>query len=314
MTGYIVRRLGQAIVVTLGVTLITFILLHSLPGSLARDILGNRASPQAIAHFNHQNGLDRSVFVQYWFFLKKLLHGNLGYSYQFNRTVDSLLGTELPRDLVLGGLALIFSLAIAIPVGIAQAVRRNGPLDYAGTGISFLMYSMPQYAIALLLIQFLSISFHVFPAAAPQSPSFIGLLSHPNALVLPVASLTLVTYAQFSRYMRSSAIDTLAQDYMRTARAKGLPERLVLWRHLLRNSLIAVVTLVGLSIPYVITGTLIIEQVFNFPGVGLEYFNAAARNDYEVMLGITVLVGVVTVVGNLLADIGYAILDPRIRY
>jgi peptide/nickel transport system permease protein len=314
VTGYIVRRLGEAIIVTLGVTLITFIMLHLLPGSLARDILGNRASPQAIAQFNHDNGLDRPLWYQYWLFLDKLLHGNLGYSFQFNRTVDSLLATELPRDLVLGGVALILSVLIAIPVGIAQAVRRNRMVDHVGTGVSFLLYSMPQYAIALLLIQFLSISFHVFPAEAPQSASALGMLSHPAGLVLPVASLTLVTYAQFSRYMRSSAIDTLAQDYMRTARAKGLPERLVLSRHLVRNSLIAVVTLVGLSIPYVITGTLIIEQVFNFPGAGLEYFNAALRNDYEVMLGITVLVGVVTVVGNLVADIGYAMLDPRIRY
>ena len=314
MTGYIIRRLGEAIIVTLGVTLITFIMLHLLPGSLARDILGNRASPQAIAQFNHDNGLDRPLYYQYWLFLDKLLHGNLGYSFQFNRSVDSLLATELPRDLVLGGLALILSVLIAIPIGIAQAVRRNRMVDHVGTGVSFLLYSMPQYAIALLLIQFLSISFHVFPAEAPQATSAWGMLSHPSGLVLPVASLTLVTYAQFSRYMRSSAIDTLAQDYMRTARAKGLPERLVLSRHLLRNSLIAVVTLVGLSIPVVITGTLIIEQVFNFPGAGLEYFNAALRNDYEVMLGITVLVGVVTVVGNLLADIGYAMLDPRIRY
>ena len=132
--------------------------------------------------------------------------------------------------------------------------------------------------------------------------------------MLPVASLTLVTYAQFSRYMRSSAIDTLAQDYIRTARAKGLSERLVVSRHLLRNSLVTVVTLVGLSIPLVITGTLIIEQVFNYPGVGLEYLQASVSNDYEVMLGITVVVGVVTVIGNLVADIGYAILDPRIRY
>lgn len=314
MTGYIIRRLGQAIVVVIGVTIITFALLHALPGSLARDILGNRASPQAIAQFNHQNGLDRSVWAQYWLFLEQLAHGNLGYSYQFNRSVDSLLASELPRDLVLGGLSLIISLLIAIPVGIAQAVRRNGALDYAGTGVSFLLYSMPQYAIALLLIQFLSITFHVFPAEAPQQASAIGMLEHPSALVLPVASLTLVTYAAFSRYMRSSAIETLAQDYIRTARAKGLPERLVLWRHLLRNSLITVVTLVGLSIPLVLTGTLIIEQVFNYPGAGLEYFQAALRNDYEVMLGITVLVGVVTVVGNLMADIGYAILDPRIRY
>ena len=193
-------------------------------------------------------------------------------------------------------------------------MKRNKAGDYIGTGVSFILYSMPQYAIALLLIQLLSISFHVFPAEAPQGTSALSMLEHPAGLVLPVASLTLVSFAYFSRYMRSSAIDTLAQDYIRTARAKGLSERLVLTRHLLRNSLIAVVTLVGLSIPVVITGTLIIEQVFNFPGAGLEYFQAALRNDYEVMLGITVLVGVVTVVGNLVADIGYAILDPRIRY
>jgi peptide/nickel transport system permease protein len=314
MIGFIIRRLGEAIIVVLGVTVITFIMLHLLPGSLARDVVGPRASPQEIAQFTHQNGLNRPVYVQYWLFLDKLLHGNLGYSYQYNRTVDSLLASELPRDLILGGLALIFSVLIAIPVGVAQAVRRNGVLDYAGTGISFILYSMPQYAIALLLIQFLSITFHVFPAEAPQSTTAFGQLAHPAGLVLPVAALTLVTFAQFSRYMRSSAIDTLAQDYIRTARAKGLSERLVLWRHLLRNSLITVVTLVGLSIPLVITGTLIIEQVFNYPGAGLEYLQAATSNDYEVMLGITVLVGVVTVLGNLVADVGYAILDPRIRY
>jgi peptide/nickel transport system permease protein len=252
--------------------------------------------------------------VQYWDYLDKLLHGNLGYSYQFNRSTDQLLATELPRDLVLGGLSLIISLAIAIPVGIAQAVKRNSAVDYTGTGLSFILYSMPQYAIALLLIQLLAISFHVFPAEAPQGTSALSMLGHPKGLVLPVLALTLVTFAAFSRYMRSSAIDTLAQDYIRTARAKGLPERLVLMRHLLRNSLIAVVTLVGLSIPLVLTGTLIIEQVFNYPGAGLEYYQATLRNDYEVMLGITVLVGVITVVGNLIADIGYAMLDPRIRY
>jgi peptide/nickel transport system permease protein len=330
MTGFIIRRLGQAIIVVLGVTLITFMLLHLLVlqqglGTVAREILGNnRVTPQALAQFEQQTHLDKPFLTQYVDFLGQLITGtcpsgisgtcHFGYSYQFNRTVDAILANDLPRDLVLGGLSLIFSLVIAIPVGIAQAVRRNGALDYAGTGISFLLYSMPQYAIALLLIQFLSITFHVFPAEAPQSTSAFGILSHPDGLVLPVLSLTLVTFAAFSRYMRSSAIDTLAQDYIRTARAKGLPERLVLWRHLLRNSLVAVITLVGLSIPLVLTGTLIIEQVFNFPGAGLEYFQATLRNDYEVMIGITVLVGVITVVGNLIADIGYAILDPRIRY
>jgi peptide/nickel transport system permease protein len=313
MTGFIIRRLGQAIVVTLGVTLITFGLLHALPGSLARDILGNRASPQAIAQFNHQNGLDKPIFTQYWFFLKNLAGGKL-WSYQYNRTVNSLITSDAPRDLILGGLSLLFAVIIAIPIGIAQAVRRNGVMDYAGTSISFLLWSMPGYAIAFILIQFLSISFNVFPPYAPQGPAVSSALANPKALILPIASLTLVTYAQFSRYMRSSAIDTLAQDYMRTARAKGLPERLVLSRHLLRNSLLSVVTLVGLNIPLVLTGTLIVEQVFNYPGLGLAYLTATLSNDYEVMLEITVLVGLVTVVGNLLADISYAILDPRIRY
>jgi peptide/nickel transport system permease protein len=310
VTGFIIRRLIQAVIVTLGVTIITFVLLHALPGNLAREILGNRASPGAIAQFRQANGLNKPVFVQYWDFLDKLIHGNLGYSFKQQRTTDSLIGSDVGRDILLGGISLILSLIIAVPVGILQAVRRNGPADYAATGVSFLLYSMPQYAIAILLIQFLSISFHVFPAEAPQG----GLFSQPSALVLPIASLTLVSYAQFSRYMRSSAIDTLAQDYMRTARAKGLPERLVLWRHLVRNSLLTVITLVGLSIPYILIGTLIIEQVFNYPGVGLLYYNAALGNDYEVMLGITVIVGVITVLGNLVADIAYALLDPRIRY
>lgn len=299
---------------TLGVTMIAFLLLHDLPGSLARDILGTRATPQAIAQFNQQNGLNSSIWVQYWKFLDQLLHGNLGFSFRLDRSTDSLLATDLPRDAVLGGFALFFSLVIAIPVGIAQAVKRNTVVDYAGTGISFILYSMPQYAVALLLIQFLSITFHVFPAEAPQGGSVLDMIEHPAGLVLPIASLTLVSYAYFSRYMRSSAIDTLAQDYIRTARAKGLPERLVLLRHLLRNSVLTVVTLVGVSIPAIITGTLITEQVFNFNGAGLEYYNAAVSNDYEVMLGITVLVGVITVLGNLIADIAYALLDPRIRY
>jgi peptide/nickel transport system permease protein len=314
MTGHILRRLGQAVVVVLGVTLVTFLLLHALPGNLARSIIGPRATPQQIAAFDHQYGLDRSVWYQYWTYLWQLVHGNLGYSFRLSRSVTSLLASELPRDLVLGGVSLVLSLAIAIPVGVAQAVRRNRFGDYLGTGVSFVLYSMPTYALGIILIQILAITFHVLPAEAPQAATTLGVLRHPSGLVLPVATLTLVTYAQFSRYMRSAAIETLAQDYIRTARATGLPERLVLWRHLLRNSLISVVTLVGVSIPVVVTGTLIVEQVFNFSGAGLEYYNAALTNDYPVMLGITVVVGIATVVGNLLADIGYALLDPRIRY
>jgi peptide/nickel transport system permease protein len=314
VTGFIIRRLGQAVIVTLGVTIITFALLHALPGSIARDILGNRASPSAIAKFRHQYSLDRPLWVQYLKFLDQLVHGNLGTSFRLNQSVTSLLKHDLPKDALLGGLSLVLSLIIAIPVGVYQAIRRNRLGDYLGTGVSFVLYSMPTYALAFILIQLLAISFHVFPATAPQASTVLGVLKDPRGLVLPVATLTLVTYAQFSRYMRSSAIETLAQDWMRTARAKGLPERLVISRHLLRNSLLTIVTLVGLSVPTVITGTLIVEQVFNFPGAGLLYFNAATSDDFQVMLGITVLVGLVTVLGNLVADVAYAVLDPRIRY
>jgi peptide/nickel transport system permease protein len=314
LIGFIIRRLGQAVVVIIGVTLIAFILQHLLPGSIARDIIGARATPQQIATFNHQNGLNRALPIQYLTFLDHLIHGNLGFSFKADRSVDSLLKSELPRDAVLVGLSLFFALAIAIPVGVAQAVRRNRFVDYLGTGVSFVLYSMPSYALGLILISIFAIGLHWLPTEAPQQASALGLLTHPKGLVLPVATLTLISYALFSRYMRSSAIESLAQDYIRTARAKGLSERLVLWRHMLRNSLIPIATLVGLSVPGILTAGLIVEQLFNFPGVGLQYFQAASQNDYQTEIGITVLVGLATVVGNLLADLAYAVLDPRVRY
>jgi peptide/nickel transport system permease protein len=314
LVGFVIRRLGQAIIVLLGLTFLTFFLEHLLPGSVARAILGVRASPAALAAFTHANYLDRSLLLQYGHYLSQLLHGNLGFSYRLNRSVWAVLRDELPRDLVLVGSSLVLAVVIAVPVGVAQAVRRNGLVDYTATGVSFLLYSMPSFAFGLILIQIFSIQFRLLPPEAPQQPSVNGMLLHPSGLALPVITLTLISYALFSRYMRSSAIDALAQDYIRTARAKGLPERLVLWRHLLRNSLVPVATLVGLSLPAVFTAGLIVEQLFNFPGVGLQYFLAAEQTDYPVMLGITLLVGLATVLGNLLADVAYAVLDPRVRY
>ena len=175
----------------------------------------------------------------------------------------------------------------------------------------------PQYLLGAILIILLVEHQHVISLAGEvhqNAQTVSGMLRHPTNLVLPVLTLTLTIFALFSRYMRSSAIDTLAQDYIRTARAKGLPERKVLTRHLLRNSLITVITLVGLSIPGILTAGLIVEQVFNYPGIGYLYYQSAISSDFSEMLGITVLVAMATVIGNLLADIGYAILDPRIRY
>jgi peptide/nickel transport system permease protein len=314
MIGFMARRLLQAIIVVLGVTLLVFVLQHILPGNLARAILGPRAAPGEIATFDRANGLDQPLVVQYLTFLGHVLRGNLGYSYRLNQSVDSLVVHELPDDVILVGSALVLALAIAIPLGVAQALRLNRAFDHGATGLSFVVYSMPSYWLALLLIAGLSIGARVFPAEAPQASSITGVLADPRALVLPVLTLTLVNIALFSLYMRSSVIGTLAEDYIRVARSKGLDQRQLVLRHVLRNSLASVVTLVGLSLPAVLTSGLIIEYVFNFPGVGLTYYTAAVNADYPVMLGITVLVGFVTVLGSLLADLTYAVLDPRVRY
>lgn len=314
MIGYVVRRLSQACVVLVGVSLIAFVLQHLIPGNLARAILGPRATPPQIAHFDHEYGLNRSVPLQYLAFLDQLVHGNLGYSYKLNESVTSIIAREAPKDLVLVGSALVLALAIAIPLGVAQGARRNSLFDHAATGAAFLVYSMPSYWLGLLLVAGFAVTVHLFPADVPQASNVAGILADPRALVLPVLTLTVVYVAVFSRYMRGSVIDTLTNDYIRTARAKGAPRRRVLRAHALRNSLIPVATLVGLSIPALLTDGIIVEYVFNFPGIGLTYFNAAVSSDYPVELGITVLIAVATVVGNLLADLAYAVLDPRISY
>jgi peptide/nickel transport system permease protein len=313
VTRFIVRRIAQAVGVLLGVTLIVFILERLTPGSIAHAVLGPRASPEAVATFNAANGLDHPLVVQYLDYIGHLLEGNLGYSYRLNQSVASLITHEAPNDLILVGLGFVFALAIALPLGLAQAVRRNRAFDHVATGTALALYSMPSYWLALLLIAAFSVGAHVFPPEAGQSTATAGILSDPRALVLPVLTLTLVNIAWFSRYMRSAAIDTLAQDYVRLAHAKGLPERLVLARHVLRNSLLAIVTLLGMSVPMLLTAGLVVEYVFNAPGVGLSYYEAAANADYPVELGVTVVVGVATVLGSLLADLSYAVLDPRVR-
>jgi len=316
VTGYLIRRILQAIIVVLGVTIIAFILqnLIATGPALARAIIGPRATAAQIHVFIITYGLNQPLPAQYLHFLWQLLHGNLGYSYKQNQSVDAIIAQQLPKDVVLVGSSMILSLLIAIPLGVVQAVRRNGAIDHVGTGVSFLLYSMPAYWLSLLLIAAFSVSLRWLPAEAPQGVNVGQILADPAGLVLPVASLTLVNYALFSRYMRSSAIESLAQDYVRTARAKGLSEPYLLRRHVLRNSLIPVTTMVGLSLPGILTAGLVTEYVFNFPGIGLTFFNAAATSDYPVELGIAVLVGLVTVAGNLFADVGYAVLDPRVRY
>ena len=314
MTAYFLRRAAQALVVVIGVMILTFILIHMVPGSAARAVLGVKATSARIAIFNAAYGLNRPLYVQFGDYVDQVLHGNLGDSYMTQQPVLTEIIQRLPGDVLLLGVSTVLALLIAIPMGIYQAVQRNRLSDHLLDGVSFTLYSMPDFFFAIILIAIFSVQLRILPPEAPSAQSLTGMLADPRALVLPILTLTLVSVAGFSRYMRAAAIDVLAQDYLRTARATGAPERLVLFRHVLRNSILPIVTLVGLSFPGIVSGAVIAEEVFNFQGMGLLFFQAATEHDFPVLLGCTLIIGVATVVGNLAADFAYGILDPRTRY
>lgn len=313
MVGYLARRVLQALVVILGVTVIVFLLSQLIPGGQARAALGPKATAAQLASFNHLNGLDRPFLLQYWNYLVGLLHGDLGYSYRNNQGVASLIADRLGRTMVLVGSATILALALAIPVGIAQAVRRNRPFDYTMTAFTFVLYAMPAFLAGELLIILFSFTLHWLPAQPPSDLGAWGPFTHPVDFILPVVTLSLLEIAAFSRYMRSSMLDTLAEDYVRTAVAKGAAPRRVLYGHALRNAILPILTLIGLTLPAVVGGALITEAIFNYPGMGLLTVQAASNDDVPLVLGTTLVATIATVLGSLLADLLYAAADPRIR-
>jgi peptide/nickel transport system permease protein len=317
VSGYILRRLVQSVVVVIGVVVLTFLLLHMEPGSVARAILGNGAhvTQLRLAMFDNLYGLNKPLYQQFGLYVDQLLHGNMGVSYQSLQPVSSLIAQALPLDVVLLGLSTLLALLIGVPTGIYQALRHNRPMDDLLAGTWFTLYAAPDFMEALLLVALLCVQLHVLPPTVPGGVTTVGgLFANWQSLVLPIVVLSINTVAGFSQYVRSTAIQTLAEDYIRVARAKGLPERLVVTRHVLRNSLLPVITILGLSLPGIVAGALIAEAIFNFPGMGLLFWRAALAHDFPVMLGGTLIVGVATVVGNLAADISYSVLDPRIRY
>jgi peptide/nickel transport system permease protein len=315
MIGFLFRRVIQSIIVIFGVLIIVFILAHHVPGGEARAVLGTKATPAKIHQFNVLNGLTLPLWDQFYQYLIRLLgHGNLGYSYSYNQNVEPLIADRLPKTLVLVGISTIFALVVSIPLGILQVVRRNKPSDYVLTGLSFIFYAMPAFLLGTLLILYFAIDLKWFPVGFSQSQTVANILSDPRGLVLPELTLAALTIASFSRYMRSSMMEAMTEDYIRTARAKGAAPRRVLYGHALRNALIPILTLLGLSIPAIVSGALITETVFNYPGMGLLTTAAALRTDIPVLLGTTLVATIATVVGSLLADILYAVADPRIRY
>jgi peptide/nickel transport system permease protein len=314
MIGWLIRRIVQALIVLFFVTVFTLFLVHLFPGGPIRALLGPRATVQQVAYYNRLYGFDQPFYRQYLKWVGQLLHGNLGFSLKLNQSVSSLIAQDLPKTIVLVALGTIVSLVFGIPLGVYQAVKRYTVGDYVLTGVSFLGYATPTFFVGLLLVEWFSIDIHLFPPFAPQGSTVGQILSDPRALVLPVLSYSFVLYALWSRYMRSSVMDNLVQDYVRTARAKGASERRVLWGHVFRNSLMSIVTLLGLSLPTLVAGAIFIEVVFNYPGMGLAFYNAALNVDYQVLLGFTLVATLATILGNLLADVGYAVLDPRVRY
>ena len=314
MTGFLVRRLFQAVLVILGVIAFMFILIHLIPGGEARAVLGPKASAIEVAQFNKANGLDLPIWDQFTHYVWNLARFNLGRSYTLNQSVTSLIAEALPKTLILVGLSTLLALVIAIPMGIYQVVRRNKWDDYVLTGVAFILYAVPAFLLGTLLILWFAIYIPIFSTEAPQSDSIWGILSDPKALVLPVVTLAAISIASFSRYMRSSMMETMTEDFVRTARAKGAGPQRVLYVHALRNAIIPIITLLGLSLGTIVSGAVITESVFNYPGMGLLAINSAFKEDLPTLLGVTFVVTIATIAGNLIADILYAVVDPRIRY
>jgi peptide/nickel transport system permease protein len=312
VTGYLVRRFLQAVLVTVIVSIIVFLLLHALPGGLVRAQLGPRATQAEVHNLQVQEGLTKPIPVQYLIWAWHALQGNLGYSYKMNQSVGSLLARFLPRTLLLVGSAMVLAVAIAIPMGLWQGKRRNRIDDHVLTGTMMALYSMPSFLLGVVLIVLLNLDIRLFPSTAQNFGTSVPV--DIADLVLPVLTLCLGNVTYFSRYMRSATIDNLLEDYVRAAYAKGASSNRVLFHHVLRNSLTSTVTLLGLTLPYVLSGSLIIEALFDFPGAGLLFWNAAQTRDYPILLGVVLVVTVATIIGNFAADLAYSVLDPRVRY
>ncbi len=311
MLGYSLRRFGQALITIFVVSLIVFGVLHALPGGLVRAQLGSKATAIQVHSLEVQEGLLRPLPIQYLTWLWSALRGNLGFSYKLNESVATLIGTYVPRTFLLVLVSLLLAVSIAIPMGLWQGYRRNRADDHALSATMLILYSMPTFLLGVILILVFNLWLPVFPSTASD---FGGSLATDAAdLALPVLTLCLANVSYFSRYMRSAVIDNLLEDYVRTAKAKGATSRRVLLRHVLRNSMTSTVTLLGLSLPYTISGSLIVEALFNYPGAGLLFWNSAQNRDFPVLLGIVLVVTVATVAGNFLADIAYGIIDPRVR-
>ena len=304
MSLYIVKRLGQAVVALFFVCLLVFMLIRMAPGDPAELMSPETASEEQIQALRVRLGLDRPLAVQFWRFLKDLAQLNLGTSFFYHKPVAEIIWLHFPRTALLGGLSLFFSLAIGIPLGIIAAVKEGRLADFVSMGLAVIGQSVPVFWLGLMLVLFFSIKLNWLPTSGT------GNWKH---LILPVATLSAFTMALVSRLVRSGMLDILGEDYIRTARAKGLAETLVILRHGFSNLMIPVITVVGVSVGLLLAGSVVTESVFAWPGIGLMIMTAVSARDYPVIQASALFVALIVISANLIVDLLYVYLDPRIR-
>lgn len=313
MTGFIVRRLGQMLLALFGVSIIVFALIHIVPGDPVRIALGTRFDPDVYAALVERAGLDRPILEQYFSWLAGALQGDLGVSFRSGQPVTGLVLERLPATLTLAGASLFVAVAVGIPLGVVSAVRSGSRLDYAASAASQVGVSIPDFWAGIMYILLFSLTLGWLPPSGYVSifEDPLGWLSH---LIMPAMAVGLVSASIIFRFVRSAVLEALNQDYTRMARAKGLSRRRVLWDHVLPNAWIPIVTVIGLQLGFMLGGVIVVEIVFAWPGIGRLAFLAVGDRDFTVLQGTVLYIAFVFLLINLVVDILYGWLDPRIRY
>lgn len=313
---YILKRILMAIPTFLGITILAYFILNLAPGSPLDALLADpRITPEEMERMRQSLGLDQPVIVQYWNWFKLLLQGNLGYSYSTQRPVAQMIAERIPNTAILASASIILSLIVSVPLGIFAASKPNSKRDYISGGISMLMMATPNFFVGLVFIYLFAITFKILPSGgmydSSGAKSFADLARH---MVMPCLVLSFQQIGGWVRHMRSSMLEVMQEDYIRTAKSKGLSKWKVIMKHGLKNALTPVVTVVGMSIPSIVGGAVVTEQVFGWPGVGTLMVTAINARDYPVIMGVTVLIAAAVLVANILTDLAYGLLDPRISY
>lgn len=313
MIAFVVRRLLGAAPLLVGVSVLSFVFMQLAPGSPDTLLAKNgRMSDAQLAAIRANWGLDQPVHVQLGRWLGNLAQGDLGTSYSQNRPVLEIILEVFPNTLYLMAVALLVSLVIAVVFGVGAAVRQYGPFDHLTSLTSYFGLAMPVFWIGLMLQIVFAVKLRWLPSGNMHSPTDDGLVDLIRHMVLPATTLAVGSIASWSRYLRSSTLDVLGMDYVRTARAKGLRERMVLGRHVVRNAMIPFLTVVAIDIPLYLTGAVLVETVFSWPGMGRLFFDSLTKRDYPILMGVLLLGAVLVILGNLIADVLYAVVDPRI--